>query len=78
MMGGSKKKTTTKIAVEGVVRIRSWDVISDRVESAVKYGISRAHKHTNRPSFEAMEDEIYRAVMDGLAEILSFGDDADS
>jgi len=61
-----------KTKVKGSVRIDAYEVIVSAVESGVKYGINRAHKHTDKPSCEQIECEVTQAVLNSLCEVLVF------
>lgn len=50
-------------------------IIVRAIEEGVKLGLNRAYKHEDRPSREVMEDNIERAIMNGLCEVLEFNDE---
>ncbi len=54
------------------VRVNTYAVIARAVEEGVAYGLTRAHKHTNRPSREMLQEAIERAVLNDLCEVLQF------
>jgi len=64
-----------KLDINAAVRLNAYRIIEDAVERGVRYGIHRAHKHTENPSEEHLIQEIHRAVMNDLSEILKFGDE---
>ncbi len=57
-----------------VVRVRLYPVIARAVAEGVGWGISRAHKHTDKPSRDVLAENIEREVMNALSEILDYGD----
>jgi len=57
------------------VRLDAYKIIDQTVENAVRYGYNRAHKHTDTPSQAIMIEEIHRAVMNDLSDILKFDDE---
>lgn len=57
------------------VRINAYKVIDDAIDRAIRYGYHRAHKHQDNPSEDRMIEEVHRAVMNELCEILKFGDE---
>jgi len=57
------------------VKINAYKVIDDVVDRAIRYGYNRAHKHVENPTEDLMIEEIHRAVMNELCEILQFGDE---
>jgi len=57
------------------VKINAYKVIDDAVDRAIRYGYNRAHKHVENPTEDLMIEEIHRAVMNELCEILRFGDE---
>ena len=46
--------------------------LCDAVEAAIRYGYTRAHKHDDAPSEEAICDAIASAVQDALDEALDY------
>lgn len=54
------------------VRVRVYDVVSRAVEEGVAAGIRRAHKHTDAPTAADVHDEVERAVMLALGEVLDW------
>ena len=57
------------------VKINAYKVIDDVVDRAVRYGYTRAHKHVDNPTEDKIIEEIHRAVMNELCEILQFDDE---
>ena len=64
--------TAPKVEVRGAVRVDTYRVISEAVERGVAYGVQRAHKYTDSPSEEQIEDQVEQAVMVELCEVLRF------
>lgn len=64
----------SKVVVKADVHLKAYEIISDAVSAGVKWGTSRAHKHTDTPSPEAVEESIVHHVMLTLSEVLDFGD----
>lgn len=67
-----KKAPRARLVVKTPVRFRVHAIISEKVEQGVRYGYSRAHKHTNTPNAEAFTEAIEQAVMDALSEVIDF------
>jgi len=57
------------------VKANYYFIIVRAIEEGVKLGLNRAYKHEDRPSREVMEDNIERAIMNGLCEVLEFNDE---
>lgn len=68
------KQKEPKLDIDFTVRLNAYRIIEDAVERGVRYGIHRAHKHVENPGEEHLIQEIHRAVMNDLGEILKFGD----
>ena len=64
-----------KARVKAEVRVNVYAVIADAIESGVRYGWGRAHKHTDSPNEETILSSIEDAVMNNLCEVLMFGAD---
>lgn len=65
----------TQIHLECNMKINVYKIIDDAIENAVKRGYVRAHKHVDSPSESLMIQEIHRAVMNELCEIIKFDDE---
>jgi hypothetical protein len=48
----------------------TYNIVRDCVENGIRYGIRRAHKHTDEPSEDLLESEIYSAIVTELDERL--------
>lgn len=57
------------------VKLDAYRIIDDTIERAIRYGYSRAFKHTDSPTKDHVIDEIHRSVMNDLCDILKFDDD---
>jgi hypothetical protein len=64
-----------KVMVEARVRLDAYRIIDDVVEQAVRLGYNRAYKHTDNPQEDLFIQEIHRAVMNELCEVLKFDDE---
>jgi len=51
---------------------RIYSIIRECVENGIRYGIRRAHKHTDEPSEDLLESEIHSAIMMQLDEKFEF------
>jgi hypothetical protein len=61
--------------IETPIRINVYKVISRAVEEGVTYGYHRSFKHTDNPSEAHVVEQIERAVMNELCDVLQFGND---
>ena len=64
-----------KVVVEARVRLDAYRIIDDVVEQAVRLGYNRVYKHTDNPQEDLFIQEIHRAVMNELCEVLKFDDE---
>lgn len=55
-------------------RVRLYAVVERAVAEGVTYGWRRAHKHTDAPSADTIQEEIGRAVMGAIDEVIDWGD----
>lgn len=65
-----KEETSVKITTQ--VRLDAYRIISDAIESGLRFGWNRAHKHTDDPGQDLIIDQMHSAVMNELCEILKF------
>jgi hypothetical protein len=63
-----------KAKVQAVVKINAYEIIARAVEEGVAYGYRRAHKYTDKPTEDALCQEIAQAVTGELCEVLKFED----
>lgn len=54
------------------MKLKSYNIISDAIESGIKFGLQHSRKHTKKPSDDWMVEEILNAVMLNLDEIINF------
>ena len=52
-----------------------YAIVRRAVDEGVAYGLTRAHKHGDRPSREALHEHIGREVINALCEVIDFGDE---
>ena len=64
----------TKPAVQGGMTVRAYSVLWRAVEEGVQYGWRRAHKHTNTPDENYIEQQIVDAVLQEICEYFYFSD----
>lgn len=57
------------------MKINAYRVIERAVEEGIAYGHRRAHKHTNTPSESSLFEELHRAIMLELSEIIEWDDE---
>ncbi len=70
--------TKKKQPVSGGMTVRAYPVLCRAVEEGVAYGWRRAHKHTDTPDEETIQDQIITAVLNEVCEWFEFSDaDAD-
>jgi hypothetical protein len=50
----------------------TYKLIEQCVESGVAYGLTRAYKHTDKPTSEQMKEKITQAVMHEICEWFQF------
>ena len=61
-----------KRPVTGGMKVRAYVVLRRAVEEGVAYGWQRAHKHTDSPGGEAVQDQIVTAVLSEVSEVFTF------
>ncbi len=61
-----------KINNQPNINLKSYLIIQRAIEEGIDYGYSRAHKHTSEPKESDLKEEIERAIMIALDEILDF------
>jgi hypothetical protein len=57
----------SKIQGSGI-RVRVWPVLQRAVETGIRLGWQRAHKHTEEPGKDMIQEHIEEAVMAELSE----------
>lgn len=58
----------------GAVRVNAYVVVTRAIEEGINFGWNRAHKHTAQPSEQHIKQEIERAVMNELSEVILWSD----
>ena len=54
---------------------RTYKILQDCVENGTKYGLHRAHKHTQEPDRDTILMEVVNAVMAEIDDNFSFDDE---
>jgi len=54
------------------MKINTYKVLSEAVEHGITYGWRRAHKHSEDPSEQVIQGEIFSAIMLEISEYFSF------
>ena len=57
------------------MQVRTYDVLHRAVEEGFRRGWNRAHKHTDSPAHEQVEDEVISAIMGDICEVFKFDGD---
>jgi hypothetical protein len=57
------------------MRFNAYEIMSRAVEMGIDYGYMRAFKHTDTPNEDAIKSEIRDAVMNELADLITFDGD---
>ena len=52
--------------------VRAYPMLVRCIEEGVAYGYRRAHKHTDLPTEEGMQEEIAQAVLSSICEYFAF------
>lgn len=58
-----------------MICVKEYSVMSECIERGIRYGILRAHKHSETPAPESLEYAIHSAVMTEISEYFSFSED---
>jgi hypothetical protein len=61
-----------KTQINSVVRVKIYDVLSERVDDAIRRGIRRAHKHADAPEPDSIVEHVHREVMSDICDLLTF------
>ena len=64
-----------KTKLKNTIRINSFEIISRAVNEGIQYGWMRAHKHDDNPNAEFVKDEIEKAVVGELCDVLKFDEE---
>jgi len=65
-----------KTLVGGALKARVRNVMEQAVESGIRVGYARAHKHNEKPEQEAIIGQIIDSVIESIDEWFLFDDDA--
>lgn len=57
------------------MKLNAYRVIDRAVEEGIEHGYRKAHKHTDTPSEWSLFEELHRAIMLELSEIVEWDDD---
>lgn len=61
-----------KTKIKNTIALNSYTIIDRAVEEGFTYGWGRAHKHTVTPSKEVLQDNITKAIMDSISEVVDW------
>jgi hypothetical protein len=64
----------SNVKIDANVHLDVFSILARCVSEGVQYGMRRAYKYSDEPTREVMEDEIERAVVANLCDILIFED----
>jgi hypothetical protein len=70
-----RKKARRKVT--GGMRVRAYGVLARAVEEGVACGWRRAHKHTDAPGEEAIQEQIAQGVLNEICEVFAFDEEAE-
>jgi hypothetical protein len=54
------------------MRLKSYDIISEAIYQGIEYGVRRAHKHDDKPTYDAIVESAHANAMNHLCEVLDF------
>jgi hypothetical protein len=57
------------------MKAKTYQLIQECVENGVQLGFNRAHKHTDTPSDDELQNKIIDSVMLEICEWFSFNED---
>jgi hypothetical protein len=49
-------------------------ILNDCIEEGCRHGVSRAHKHTEDPSYEQIEEAVHTAIMEKIYRYYDFSE----
>jgi hypothetical protein len=58
------------------MKAKTYQLIQECVENGVQLGFNRAHKHTDTPSDDELQNKIIDSVMLEICEWFTFDEDA--
>ena len=65
-----------KRPVRGGMKVRAYPVLHRAVEEGVAFGWRRAHKHTDKPDADTIEEQIVTAAVNEICGFFTFDDEA--
>lgn len=61
------------------LKLRTYTIVAEEVERGIEVGIHRAYKHSDEPLSDAQREHVIenvaRAIMENLDDIIDWGDD---
>ena len=57
------------------MRVRTYEVLRRAIEDGVATGWRRAHKHTDEPTAEVVQDQIVTAILNEVCEWFAFDEE---
>jgi len=54
------------------MKAKHYTILSNCIEEGCRHGVSRAHKHTDEPTYEQIEAAVYTAIMERINEVYDF------
>lgn len=64
----------TKLKVAATVKLNAYAVIMAAIERGITCGYTKAHKHTDTPTREAIEEMIRQYIAVELAQVVEWPD----
>lgn len=64
-----------KKSVEGVLRVRTYEILQRAVEEGFHRGWRQAHKHIDDPTDDHIEDQVISAIMGEICDVFKFDDE---
>lgn len=58
-----------------MMKFRAYELVARAVEAGAAYGVRRAHKHTDNPSRDTIQNEVVNAIMSELCDIIDWEDE---
>ena len=55
-----------------MICVKEYAVLSECIERGINTGYNRAYKHTDTPTWEYMNAEIYKAIMNEVSDYFVF------
>jgi len=57
------------------LKMNTYMIIDDAIEAGIRFGYSRAFKHTDKPHEETIVQSIHDSIMNNLCEVVDFDND---